>query len=90
MNATRKAQMFGGMTLVAAAGLLVAAGSLAFGPSPVDPYGTTNSGAGRSLLAFPTIVEPNGPNSGTGRALIAFPTIVDPNGPNSGAGHGLS
>ncbi len=49
MNAMRKAQMVGGMTLVAAAGLLVAAGSFAFGTSPVNPYGGTNSGAGRSI-----------------------------------------
>lgn len=77
--------------LAAAAVLLGAAGSFAYGPGPVDPYGGTKSGAGRALAAFPTIVDPNGPNSGTGR-MLANGSLVDPAWPkpNSGAGRILS
>ena len=92
MNAMRKAHMFGGMTLAAAAGLLVAAGSFAFGTSPVDPYGGTNSGAGRYLAGgLPTPADPSGPNSGVGRQVAGgLPTPADPSGPNSGVGRQLA
>ena len=66
MRTNRKTYKTAG-ALAATAVLLGAAASFAYGPGLVDPYGGTNSGAGRALAAFPTIVDPNGPNSGAGR-----------------------
>ena len=66
MKTNRKTQKTAGDIAVAAV-LLGATATAAYGPSPVDPYGGTNSGAGRALAAFPTIVDPNGPNPGAGR-----------------------
>ena len=54
-------------TAIVFAALLVAAPALADPGAGRTPYGDPASGAGRTLAAFPTIVDPNGPNSGVGR-----------------------
>ncbi len=75
-------------TVMALTVMLVAGTAIAQDPRPVDPYGGTNSGAGRMLSMWPTPVDPSGPNSGAGR-LAYDGSIVDPSWPkpNSGASY---
>jgi hypothetical protein len=68
------------------AALLVAAPALADSGAGRTPSGDPASGAGRTLLAFPTIVDPNGPNSGVGRTW----NPLEGQDVNSGAGRSLA
>jgi hypothetical protein len=78
-------------TLLAA--LIVAAPALANWQTPVDPYGTTTSGAGRAFAgALPTPAGPLGSKSGVWRAIVQVPapSPTDPEIPISGAGRMLA
>jgi len=75
------------LTLLAA--VIVAAPAFAHWPTPVDPYGTTTSGAGRALLGgLPTPADPLGSRSGVGRAIaqVPGPSPTNAEDPLSGVG----
>ena len=73
-------------------------GALAAFPTPVDPYGTTTSGAGRSIAlpqgeasgAGRDIMLPQGEASGAGRQLAQAPSPTIPENPVVGADRTLA
>ncbi len=68
-------------TALVFAAVLVAAPAFADSGAGRTPYGEPASGAGRTLAAWPTPVDPAGPNSGTSRTPYGDPA--------SGAGRNL-